>query len=43
MVRDGFARHETSRRLLVRHGIAVVDAAPGASLDELLRGRRRAA
>jgi uncharacterized protein (DUF58 family) len=43
MVRDQRAAMEPGRRLLVRHGITVLEGAPTASLDQLLHGRRRAA
>jgi len=39
MVRDQRAVAEPSRRLLVRHGVTVVEGSPGQSLDALLRAR----
>jgi uncharacterized protein (DUF58 family) len=43
MVRDQQAAMEPGRRLLLRHGVRVIEGAPGASLDQLLHGRRNAA
>lgn len=43
MIRDQLAAMEPGRRLLVRHGVRVIEGAPGASLDQLLHGRRNAA
>jgi hypothetical protein len=43
MVRDQKATMEPGRRLLVRHGVRVIEGAPGTSLDALLYGRRNAA
>jgi uncharacterized protein (DUF58 family) len=43
MVRDQRAMLEPGRRLLVRHGVTVLEASPAASLDALLHGRRVAA
>ncbi|MEP6866287.1 MAG: DUF58 domain-containing protein [Deltaproteobacteria bacterium] len=43
MVRDQQATMEPGRRLLLRHGVRVIEGAPGASLDQLLHGRRNAA
>ncbi|MEO8552011.1 MAG: DUF58 domain-containing protein [Kofleriaceae bacterium] len=43
MVRDQQATMEPGRRLLLRHGVRVIEGAPGSSLDALLHGRRSAA
>ncbi len=43
VVRDQRAAIEPGRRLLVRHGISVLEASPAVSLDQLLHGRRVAA
>jgi uncharacterized protein (DUF58 family) len=43
VVRDQRAAIEPGRRLLVRHGISVLEASPAVSLDQLLHGRRKAA
>src|SRR3569623_390581 len=43
MIRDQLALMEPGRRLLLRHGVRVFEGAPGASLDQLLHGRRNAA
>ena len=43
MIRDQLALMEPGRRLLLRHGVRVIEGAPGASLDQLLHGRRNAA
>ena len=43
MVRDQRAAMEPGRRLLVRHGITVVEGSPAIPLDQLLFGRRVAA
>lgn len=43
MVRDQRALLEPGRRLLVRHGIMVIEGSPAVSLDQLLHGRRVAA
>ncbi len=43
MVRDQRASLEPGRRLLVRHGITVLEGSPFVSLDQLLHGRRVAA
>ncbi len=43
MWRDEEAAMAPGRRLLLRHGVRVVEGAPGASLDQLLHGRRSAA
>jgi len=43
MVRDQLSAMEPGRRLLLRHGVRVIEGAPGASLDQLLHGRRNAA
>jgi uncharacterized protein (DUF58 family) len=43
MVRDQRAAMEPGRRLLVKHGITVLEGAPAVSLDQLLHGRRAAA
>ena len=43
VARDQRAAIEPGRRLLVRHGITVLDASPGVPLDQLLHGRRIAA
>ncbi|MGE5183521.1 MAG: DUF58 domain-containing protein [Acidobacteriota bacterium] len=42
VARDQRAAIEPGRRLLVRHGISVLEAAPSTSLDQLLHGRPRA-
>lgn len=43
MVRDQRALLEPGRRLLVKHGIMVIEGSPVVSLDQLLHGRRAAA
>ena len=43
MVRDQLTTMEPGRRLLLRHGVRVIEGAPGASLDQLLHVRRNAA
>jgi hypothetical protein len=43
MVHDQRNAMDPGRRLLVRHGVLVLEGAPGASLDQLLHGRRKAA
>jgi uncharacterized protein (DUF58 family) len=43
MVRDQQASMEPGRRLLLRHGVRVIEGTPGASLEQLLHGRRNAA
>ena len=43
MVRDQRALLEPGRRLLVKHGIMVIEGSPAVSLDQLLHGRRAAA
>ena len=43
MVRDQQSTMEPGRRLLLRHGVRVIEGAPGSSLDQLLHGRRNAA
>jgi hypothetical protein len=43
IVRDQRAALEPGRRLLVRHGITVLEGSPNVSLDQLLHGRRVAA
>jgi hypothetical protein len=43
MVRDQQAAMEPGRRLLLRHGVRVIEGAPGSSLEALLHGRRNAA
>jgi hypothetical protein len=43
VARDQRAAIEPGRRLLVRHGITVLEASPGVPLDQLLHGRRNAA
>ncbi len=43
IVRDQRAAMEPGRRLLVRHGITVLEGSPIVSLDQLLNGRRVAA
>ena len=43
MVRDQRAAMEPGRRLLVRHGITVIEGSPHIPLDQLLHGRRIAA
>lgn len=43
IVRDQRAQMEPGRRLLVRHGITVLEGSPLVSLDQLLHGRRVAA
>ena len=43
VVRDQRAATEPGRRLLVRHGITVLEASPQVPLDHLLHGRRAAA
>jgi hypothetical protein len=43
MVRDQRAAMEPGRRLLVRHGITVLEGSPASSLDQMLHGRRAAA
>jgi uncharacterized protein (DUF58 family) len=43
MVRDQRATLDPGRRLLVRHGITVIEGSPLASLDQLLHGRKIAA
>ena len=43
MVRDQRAAIEPGRRLLLRHGVMVLEGSPAASLDQLLHGRRNAA
>jgi uncharacterized protein (DUF58 family) len=43
MVRDQIALLEPGRRLLVKHGIRVIEGSPAVSLDQLLHGRRAAA
>ena len=43
IVRDQRAALEPGRRLLVKHGITVLEGSPAASLDQLLHGRRAAA
>ena len=43
MVRDQQSAMEPGRRLLLRHGVRVIEGGPGASLDQLLHGRRSAA
>jgi uncharacterized protein (DUF58 family) len=42
MTRDQKALIEPGRRLLVRHGISVIEGSPADSLDRLLGGGRRA-
>ena len=42
VARDQRAAIEPGRRLLVRHGISVLEASPSVSLDQLLHGRPRA-
>jgi hypothetical protein len=42
MIRDQRAAIEPGRRLLVRHGIMVLEGSPGAALDQLMSGRRAA-
>jgi hypothetical protein len=42
IARDQRAAIEPGRRLLVRHGIAVLEATPTIPLDQLLHGRPRA-
>jgi hypothetical protein len=42
MIRDQNAAIEPGRRLLVRHGITVLEGAPGVPLDHLMSGRRAA-
>ncbi len=43
MVRDQRATMEPGRRLVVQHGISVLEGSPSAPLDQLLNGRHRAA
>ncbi|MFT3699607.1 MAG: DUF58 domain-containing protein [Kofleriaceae bacterium] len=43
MVRDQQTLMEPGRQLLLRHGVRVIEGAPGASLEALLHGRRVAA
>jgi uncharacterized protein (DUF58 family) len=43
IVRDMRAAREPGRRLLVKHGITVIEGSPTVSLDQLLNGRRAAA
>jgi len=43
MVRDARAAMEPGRRLLVRHGITVLEGSPIVPLDQMLHGRRVAA
>jgi hypothetical protein len=43
VVRDQRAAIDPGRRLLLRHGITVIEASPLVSLDQLLHGRRVAA
>jgi hypothetical protein len=43
MVRDHRATIDPGRRLLVSHGITVLEGSPTVSLDQLLHGRRTAA
>jgi uncharacterized protein (DUF58 family) len=43
IVRDQRAAMEPGRRLLVKHGISVIEGSPLVSLDQLLHGRRAAA
>jgi hypothetical protein len=43
MVRDQRAALDPGRRLLVRHGITVLEGSPISSLDQLLHGRKAAA
>jgi uncharacterized protein (DUF58 family) len=43
IVRDQRALLEPGRRLLVKHGIMVIEGSPAVSLDQLLHGRRAAA
>jgi len=43
MVRDQQSTMEPGRRLLLRHGVRVIEGAPGSSLEALLHGRRNAA
>jgi hypothetical protein len=43
VARDQLATIEPGRRLLLRHGITVIEASPLVSLDQLLHGRRVAA
>lgn len=43
MVRDQRAALEPGRRLLMRHGVTVLEGSPIASLDQLLHGRKAAA
>jgi uncharacterized protein (DUF58 family) len=43
MIRDQRSTIDPGRRLLVRHGITVLEGSPIASLDQLLHGRRSAA
>jgi uncharacterized protein (DUF58 family) len=43
MIRDQRSTIDPGRRLLVRHGISVLEGSPVASLDQLLHGRRSAA
>ncbi|MBC7976287.1 MAG: hypothetical protein H7138_15050, partial [Myxococcales bacterium] len=45
MVRDAHAAMEPSRRLMIRHGVSVVEGSPADSLDRLIgsRGRYRRA
>ncbi|MDB4952927.1 MAG: hypothetical protein JWO36_496 [Myxococcales bacterium] len=43
MIRDQRAATEPGRRMLVRHGVTVLEASPFVPLDQLLHGRRFAA
>ena len=43
MVRDQKTAMEPGRRLLLKHGVRVIEGAPGTSLDALIYGRRNAA
>jgi uncharacterized protein (DUF58 family) len=43
VARDQRTSIEPGRRLLVRHGISVIEASPGVPLEQLLHGRRVAA
>jgi hypothetical protein len=43
MVRDQRAALEPGRRMLVRHGVTVLEGSPISSLDQLLHGRKAAA
>jgi hypothetical protein len=43
LARDQRLALEPGRKLLAKHGVQVVEGAPGASLDQVLRARRSAA